>query len=102
MQSVKRASALQGYVPTPSTSTTSRESRLLRWCRSAQMGNARSWLDTSTQHVARRLSITSQPPACLLGGLPVPLLARPQHQLRRVWLMLHCTTPLTRLQGALT
>ena len=38
----------------------------------------------------------------LLRGLPVPLLAHPQHQLCWIWLMLHSTTPLTRLKGALT
>ena len=41
-------------------------------------------------------------PSLFSGGLPVPLTARPEHQLCWVWLMLHCTTPLTRLQGALT
>ena len=39
-----------------------------------------------------------QPPAWLLGRLPVLLLA----QLFGVWLMMHSTTPPTRLKGALT
>ena len=44
--------------------------------------------------------IGHQPPAaaCLLGRLPVLLLA----QLFGVWLMMHSTTPPTRLKGALT
>ena len=42
--------------------------------------------------------IGHQPPAWLLGRLPVLLLAL----LSGVWLMMHSTTPPTRLKGALT